>query len=173
MSQFQSQSQANVRGSITPPAATTTGRQRTRPVLSRLVPYLFLLPGAILFLLFIIWPMLYSLRISFYQWNIVHPEQSVGVGLQNYADALNDPVFQRSALNTLIYGVITVPAQIVLGTLLALLLNDRFPGRTLFRAMYYLPVITSWVIVTMLFQYMFNGQAGMVNSVLQSLGWIK
>ncbi len=165
-------SHIHVRGSLAPPASATTVRQRARPGLSCLVPYLFLLPGAILFVLFIVWPMLYSLRISFYQWNIVHPEQSVGVGLQNYLDALNDPIFQRSALNTLVYGLITVPTQIVLGTIVALLLNDRFPGRTLFRAMYYLPVITSWVIVTMLFQYMFNGQAGMVNSVLQSLGLI-
>src|SRR5215813_4534805 len=61
----------------------------------------------------------------------------------------------------------------MLGTFAALLLNNRFPGRTLFRTIYYLPVITSWVIVTMLFQYLFNGQAGLVNSVLQSLGLIQ
>src|SRR6476660_3661045 len=72
--------------------------------ISRLSPYLFLLPGMILFALFIVWPMLYSLRISFYQWNSVHPDLSVGVGLKNYADALSDPIFQRSVLNTLAYG---------------------------------------------------------------------
>src|SRR5215813_13975480 len=134
-------------------AQTSLVASRVRPSrqafqITRLSPYLFLLPGLILFALFIVWPMLYSLRISFYQWNIVHPDQSVGVGLQNYTDALSDPIFQRSVLNTLAYGLITVPGQIVLGTIVALLLNDRFPGRTLFRTLYYLPVITSWVIVT-------------------------
>jgi multiple sugar transport system permease protein len=135
-----------------------------------LAAYLFLLPGVFLFIAFIVWPMLYSLRISFFDWKIVHPEQSVFVGFQNYIDALNDPIFQRSVLNTLIYGLVTVPGQLILGTLVALLLNDRFPGRAFFRTVYYLPVITSWVIVTSLFEYLFNGQAGLVNYVLQSLG---
>ncbi len=162
-------------GSLASPASTTAVRRRAgdRGRGGWLVPYLFLLPGAMLFALFIVWPMLYSLRVSFYHWNIVHPDTSVGVGLQNYVDVLHDPIFQRSVLNTVIYGLVTVPGQMILGTLVALLLNDRFPGRTLFRALYYLPVITSWVIVTMLFQYLFNGQAGMVNSILQSLGLIQ
>lgn len=134
--------------------------------------FLFLLPGALLFIAFIVWPLLYSLRISFYTWNIVHPERSVYLGLQNYVDALTDPIFQRSVVNTVVYGLVTVPGQIVLGTLVALLLNDRFPGRAFFRTVYYLPVITSWVIVTTLFEYLFNGQAGLVNSILQSLGLI-
>jgi multiple sugar transport system permease protein len=133
---------------------------------------LFLLPGLILFIAFIVWPLLYSLRISFYDWKIVNPAQSVYLGLQNYVDALTDPIFQRSVLNTLVYGLVTVPGQIILGTLVALLLNDRFPGRAFFRTVYYLPVITSWVIVTSLFEYLFNGQAGLVNFVLQSLGLI-
>lgn len=140
---------------------------------SHIFPYLFLLPGFILFGLFVIWPMLYSLRISFYEWNIVHPEQSIGIGFQNYVDVLNDAIFHRAVINTLIYMIITVPGQIVLGVLVALLLNQKFPGRMLFRTIYYLPVITSWVIVTALFEYLFNGQAGLVNSVLTSLGLIQ
>jgi multiple sugar transport system permease protein len=100
----------------------------------------------------------------------VHPDQSVNIGLQNYGNVLSDPIFQRSVLNTLVYGLITVPGQILFGTIVAFLLNNHFPGRTLFRTLYYLPVITSWVIVTMLFEYLFNGQAGLVNSILQSLG---
>ena len=165
-------SELNVRGSMASPAISTP---RTRNSLRRgqLMPYVFLLPGLILFVLFIVWPMLYSLRISFHDWNIVHPEQSVNVGLQNYTDALADPIFQRSVLNTLLYVFVTVPGQIILGVGVALLLNDRFPGRTFFRTIYYLPVITSWVIVTMLFEYLFNGQAGMVNSLLISLGLIQ
>ncbi len=128
---------------------------------SDLLPALiFLLPGLVLFVLFFLGPMLYSLRISFFEWKIVHPEQSVFVGFRNYQRALSDPIFQRAILNTLAYTVITVTVKMILGLGVALLLNQRFRGRTFFRVAYYLPVITSWVIVSLLFEYMFNGQAG-------------
>jgi multiple sugar transport system permease protein len=140
---------------------------------SDLLPALiFLLPGLILFLLFFLGPMLYSLRISFFEWKIVHPDQSVFVGLRNYQRALSDSIFQRAILNTLAYTVITVTIKMILGLGVALLLNQRFPGRTFFRVAYYLPVITSWVIVSLLFEYMFNGQAGLVNYILKDILWL-
>jgi len=137
---------------------------------SDLLPALiFLLPGLVLFALFFLGPMLYSLRISFFEWKIVHPDQSVFVGFRNYQRALSDPIFQRAILNTLAYTVITVTIKMILGLGVALLLNQRVPGRTFFRVAYYLPVITSWVIVSLLFEYMFNGQAGLVNYVLKNM----
>lgn len=120
-----------------------------------------------MFALFFLCPMLYSLRISFFEWKIVHPEQSVFVGFQNYQRALSDSIFQRAILNTFAYTIITVTIKMILGLGVALLLNGRFPGRTFFRVAYYLPVITSWVIVSLLFEYMFNGQAGLVNYILK------
>jgi multiple sugar transport system permease protein len=142
----------------------------TRRGRSGLIPTLiFLLPGLILFALFFLGPMLYSLRISFFEWKIVHPEQSTFVGLENYQRALSDPIFRRAILNTLAYTIITVSVKMILGLGVALLLNQRFPGRTFFRVAYYLPVITSWVIVSLLFEYMFNGQAGLVNYVLKDI----
>jgi multiple sugar transport system permease protein len=130
---------------------------------------IFLLPGRVLFAVFFLGPMLYSLRISFFEWKIVHPDQSVFVGLENYQRALSDSVFRRAILNTLAYTVITVLVKLMLGLGVALLLNQRMPGRTFFRVAYYLPVITSWVIVSLLFEYMFNGQAGLVNYVLKDI----
>jgi len=128
---------------------------------------IFLLPGLILFALFFLGPMVYSLQISFFEWKIVHPERSVFVGFENYQRALSDPIFQRAVLNTLAYTVITVVIKMFLGLCVALLLNQQLPGRTFFRVAYYLPVITSWVIVSLLFEYMFNGQAGLVNYILK------
>jgi multiple sugar transport system permease protein len=137
---------------------------------SDLLPALiFLLPGLILFVLFFLGPMLYSLRISFFEWKIVHPERSVFVGFGNYQRALSNPIFQRAILNTLAYTIITVFVKMVLGLGVALLLNQNFRGRTFFRVAYYLPVITSWVIVSLLFEYMFNGQAGLVNYFLKDI----
>jgi multiple sugar transport system permease protein len=137
---------------------------------SDLLPALiFLLPGLVLFALFFLGPLLYSLRISFFEWKIVHPDQSVFVGFRNYQRALSDSIFQRAILNTFAYTVITVMIKMILGFGVALLLNQRFPGRTFFRVAYYLPVITSWVIVSLLFEYMFNGQAGLVNYILKDI----
>jgi len=130
---------------------------------------LFLLPGLALFVVFVILPMLYSFRISFYDWNIVRPELSEWEGLQNYIQALQDPIFRRAVLNTLAYTLVTVPGQMILGLFVALLLNQNIRGKSLFRVLYYLPVITSWVIVSLLFEYMFSGQAGLVNYVLRDV----
>lgn len=141
----------------------------SRPTRDLLPAVIFLLPGLALFGLFFLWPMAYSLRISFYDWKIVHPENSIWLGLTNYRRALSDPIFQRAVVNTTAYTVITVAVKIALGLFVALLLNQRFRGRTFFRVSYYLPVITSWVIVSLLFEYMFSGQAGLVNFLLKDI----
>ena len=134
---------------------------------SQIIPALiFLLPGFALFVTFFLGPLFYSLRISFYQWNFAHPERSVWVGLSNYVDQLGSPIFQRAVLNTSVYTVITVSVKMALGFIVAVLLNQKIRGRTGFRVAYYLPVITSWVIVSLLFTYMFSGQSGLVNYIL-------
>lgn len=129
----------------------------------------FLLPGLALFTAFVIGPMLYSFRISFYDWKIVRPERSQWVGLANYARALSDPIFLRAAANTAAYTLVTVPGQILFGLMVALLLDQPIRARAAFRVVYYLPVITSWVIVSLLFEYMFVGQAGLVNYILRDV----
>lgn len=128
--------------------------------------WLFLAAGLALFGTFLLGPLFYSLRISFYDWNIIAPASSTFVGFGNYREVLADPVFQRAAVNTLVYAVVTVPAQLVLAMIVAILLNENVPGRGFFRVAYYLPVITSWVIVTLIFEYLFNGQAGLINYLL-------
>lgn len=140
-----------------------------RPLTRLAVAAPFVLPGLVLFVTFVIGPMLYSFHISFYDWKIVHPEQSIWKDWGNYTEALNAPIFQRAAFNTLLYTLITVPGQIVLGLIVALLLDQQIRARAFFRVMYYLPVITSWVIVSLLFEYMFNGQAGLVNYLLKDV----
>ncbi|WP_119066417.1 carbohydrate ABC transporter permease [Aggregatilinea lenta] len=140
--------------------------------LRKLMPYLFILPGFALFTLFILYPMAYSLRVSLYDWNIINPTRSEFLGLQNYQDTLQDPIFQRAVKNTLLYALVTVPGQMILGLSVALLLNQKLPGQTFFRTVYYLPVITSWVVVALLFEYLFNSQAGLINYGLQQVGLI-
>lgn len=131
--------------------------------------YLLLLPGMSLFFTFILFPLVYSLRMSFYKWNIVDIAASEFVGFSNYAKVVNDPIFLRAALNTVVYTIITVPGQIIFALIVAILLNQKIKGRTFFRVAYYIPVISSWVIVTFLFEYLFGGQAGLVNFILKDI----
>lgn len=151
-------------------AARTAGPDAGRRNLRQLAgAAMFILPGLVLFSTFVVGPMLYSFRISFYDWKILRPELSEWIGLRNYADALSNAIFQRAVINTFAYAVVTVPGQILLGLAVAVLLNQEIRGRAGFRLFYYLPVITSWVIVSLLFEYMFSGQAGLINYLLRDV----
>jgi multiple sugar transport system permease protein len=136
--------------------------------LRRLLPiYGLLVPGMLLFALWALYPIGQSFVMSFTDWKLRGP--SVFVGLENYLRALDDPLFWRSLWATVGYTVVTVAGQLVLGLGAALLLNERIRGRALFRLVYYLPVITSWVIVSLIFVWLYNGQSGVINWLLHDV----
>lgn len=132
----------------------------------RLAPYLFLVPGLLFFLIFQIYPLAKGLQMSFYRWSIMPGKTSQFIGLANYLRAFEDPVVGRAFLNTLIYTLVTVPGQMILAMLAALLLHSLPRGRAFFRTLYYLPVITSWVIVSLLIRYLFQSPNGLINYFL-------
>lgn len=142
---------------------TRAGRTGAR--VRRLLPiYGLLLPGLLLYAAWAAWPLLNSFLLSFTNWSLTKPPTPVGVA--NYTRALGDPLFWKALSGTLGYTVVTVAGQLVLGLGAALLLNARIPGRTVLRLVYYLPVITSWVIVSLVFLYLYNGQSGALNWLL-------
>ena len=129
----------------------------------KIMPLLFLIPGMAFFLIFQVYPLLQGFQMSFFNWQIMPGKVSEFIGLDNYIRAFNDPIFGRAFKNTLIYAVVTVPAQMALAMAAAVLLNALPKGKVLFRVLYYLPVITSWVIVSILIRYMFQSPQGLVN----------
>jgi multiple sugar transport system permease protein len=131
-----------------------------------LTAYFFILPGLLLYLIFTIYPMAKALQMSFYEWSIVPGKPNELVGLANYARAFQDPVVKLSLRNTIVYTLITVPGQMILALLAALLLNNISRGKIFFRTLYYLPVVTSWVIVSLLFKYIFQSPKGVLNHLL-------
>lgn len=133
----------------------------------RATPYLFLLPGFALYALVLLYPIARAFQISLYRWQILPGTVSDFVGLDNYTRALHDPTFWHALGNSAVYMAATVPAQIALGLFVAVLLDARMPARALFRVLYYLPVVTSWVVVSLLFRYLFSSDTGLVNWVLQ------
>src|SRR5437870_1153178 len=93
---------------------------------------LFIAPGLVLFLALIIYPMVKAFQMSLYDWNVVASSASKFTGFDNYVKAYHDPVFWRALVNSAVYMAFTVPPQIVLGLLIAILLNNKAPGRALF-----------------------------------------
>ncbi len=131
--------------------------------------YAFLLPGMALFAIFMIYPLVKALQISFYDWSILPGKESTFVGFSNYIRAVNDPVTRVAFRNTVLYMVVTVPGQMIIAMIAALLLNSITHGRVFFRTLYYIPVITSWVIVSLLFKYLFQWPGGLINTFLTDI----
>jgi multiple sugar transport system permease protein len=130
--------------------------------------YLFVSPWLIGFLLFTIGPMIASLIFSLTRYDIVNPPEWVGT--QNYVELLRDPVFWQSVKVTLYFAILSLPSSLVLGFLLALLLNQDVPGIRVWRTLYFLPSVLASVAVTLLWVVLFNPQVGVVNLVLETLG---
>jgi multiple sugar transport system permease protein len=156
--------------SVLRPVARAARTRRRKDVTAA---YLFLAPGFALFGLVILYPIVRAFQISLYQWAIVPGVASNFVGLHNYGRAIHDPIFWRGLENTGFYMAVTVPAQIVLGMVVAVLLDARMPARGFFRTLYYLPVVTSWVVTSLLFRYLFITQGGLVNGALHiNVNWL-
>ncbi len=111
-------------------------------------------------------PIVKAAQVSLYDYLPFPDADNTFVGLDNYTRALHDPGSGWAWSTRWSTCIVTVPGQIVLGLALALLLQARLPGRTLFRVLFYLPVVTSWVVVSLLFRYLFATDGGLVNWVL-------
>lgn len=145
-------------------------RSRSNPRYRWYVPYLFLLPGLALYLIWTVYPLFYQLYISFFDWRIMPGQVSEFVGLANYERAFEDRIFWLALQNTALYTLVTVVGQMVVGFTLALLVQRVIVTKRLFRAIYYLPVVTSWVVVSFLFLYLFSpGPSGLINHILVNL----
>ena len=128
----------------------------------------FLLPALLPLLIFRVLPMIASVGVSLTEWNLLRPP--VLVGLDNYLGLLSDKNFHRALVNTLYYMVGYLP--LVLGGALAtaVLLNSKLKGSTFFRGVYFLPVVTSWVVVALLWKWLLSPEGGMVNYLLSLVG---
>ena len=132
--------------------------------------YLFISPFFVLFAIFGLYPILYSLVLSLHKWHSQNPWQFIG--LQNYRNLLfNDPVFWTSLWNVVFIFLINVPPMIALALIIAVNLNDPVQwGKDFFRITYLLPYVTSVVSISVVFYVLFDDSLGFVNLVLQSAG---
>lgn len=130
--------------------------------------YLFISPYLIGFFAFTFFPILYSFGLSFTDWNVLQPANFIG--LDNYKTLVGDEKFWASLKVTFIYSFISVPLLIILGILLAALLNQKIKGMRFFRTLFYMPAVVSGVAVAMLWMWIFDSNFGIINIFLSWFG---
>ncbi len=140
-------------------------------LLKKSTPYLLLLPGFIFIFAFMFWPMLNIIKMSFEYNVLTDPKNVEFIGLGNYKDLLfDDRTFIKALRNTLKWVAFNVPLQATLGMLLALLLNQKFKGRGIARALAFSPWAVSGVIVALMWTFMYNENFGVFNDILLRFG---
>jgi len=135
------------------------------------IPYLLVSPYIIHFFVFIAFPVVFSIVLTFHKWNIISPMEYTGFA--NYLRLFQDALFLKSILNTLIFLIIHIPLQIIVALFLAEVLNQKIHLRGFFRAAFFLPVVVSGVVVTILWQQLYGFDTGLLNKILITLGFGK
>ncbi|MCY3695082.1 MAG: sugar ABC transporter permease [Chloroflexi bacterium] len=129
--------------------------------------YLFVLPSVIFIGVFVIVPIVGALYYSFTNYDLLTPPE--WVGLKNYQVIGKEPRFWPSVRNTMLFALGTVPAGVITSLLLAVLVNRAIRGIYFFRAMFYMPVVSSFVSVSLIFLWMYEPQFGLANAFLRAL----
>jgi raffinose/stachyose/melibiose transport system permease protein len=154
-------------------ATTTQGQKLRKPLLSepQVTAILFLLPALLIFVVFVVWPIISSAKYSFYAWGDgARPlAEAPYVGLQNYQKLLDDPIFGRALRDNILVVVWSLVTQIPLGIGLAILLTGKLKGSSLFRTLYFAPLVLSDVLIGVIFQWFFNPVYGMANAFLKAI----
>ncbi len=133
-----------------------------------LAAYLFLLPGLIHFIVFVLFAVLASLGLSFTRWDLL--SRPVFIGVQNFVDMVHDDLFWNALRVTFLYVLLSLPAGVVLALGLALAMNQKLRGISFFRACYFIPVVSSMVAVAMVWRWIYQPDFGLLNYLLSLVG---
>lgn len=130
--------------------------------------YIFVGPQLLGFLLFVAFPLLFSIYLCFAQWNFI--DMPTFVGLDNFKAIFRDQIFFKSIGNTFIYIIITVPLTLITSLTLALLTNRKLPFMKFYRAAFFLPMVTSTVAIAMVWLFIYQPYGGILNTILEFFG---
>jgi multiple sugar transport system permease protein len=129
--------------------------------------WLMLLPNVIGFFMFMLLPVVATFVLSFTKYDMITPPQFIG--FKNYIDMYNDPIIWQVTKNTIIYTLITVPIGMVISLLLAVALDQEIGLKRFYRAAFFLPSITSMVVIAIVWQWIYNPEYGILNYGLSLL----
>jgi multiple sugar transport system permease protein len=141
---------------------------RSQAAVDTRAAWLFISPWVIGFLLFTLYPLIYTGYLSFTDYDVINDPNFVGT--QNYRDLVSDDKVMLALRNTFVFTVMSVPTKIVLSLLLALLLNKAGRSAGFFRTAFFLPKMTPPVAIGVLLLLLFNGQSGLINKMLGTVG---
>lgn len=131
---------------------------------------LYLLPALLVVAVFVVFPMVHTLRMSFYEDFNIYSKEGSGFGLSSYIWVLQDPTFHKALLNTFIYAIVTVPVSIVLSLFIAILLDSGIRGSKFFQTAYFLPYVTNAIAIGLAFRFIFHSEFGVFNKFLGLFG---
>ena len=145
------------------------GRATARRVV--LQPWVYLAPTLATLVVWIYWPLIEALYLSFFQWNMLPTATPRYVGLDNYANLLTLPEMRRAAWNTVLYILGLLPLSVVLPTAVAMLTQDlSAPFRNLYRSLIFIPMIIAPIVAAVLWRWLLNDDHGLVNAVFETVG---
>lgn len=148
-------------------------RQSGSKLFSTWTNYIFILPIILFMLVFVLFPIVYNITLSLQDVNVYNfKKEHHFAEFENYTNTFKDPVFYTALRNSLVFTVLSLVFQFGIGFALALFFNRKFPGRNLMRSLMLLAWMLPVVITASIFQWMLNGDYGVVNYVLQLLGFI-
>ncbi len=153
---------------FTPSAAPRLARRG----IARLAPWLFLLPAALTFVVWVYWPLLDAFRLSFYEWNMLPRSEPRFVGMENYANIFELSKFSQALKNTVIYIVGLLPIAVLIPLAIAIYTQDLPErSRNIYRAIIFVPMIIAPVVAAAVWRWLLDPSYGLVNNWLGALGF--
>jgi multiple sugar transport system permease protein len=149
---------------------TPATRKRARRGREGLTGALMVSPAVLLLIVFFFVPVGLCFALAFTNARLISPEPARIIGFENFSRLFGDPLFWKALRNTLYFAVVVVPLQSGFALLLALLINAKIRGVNFFRTLYFVPVVTSIVVVSILWRFMYQPD-GLVNNLLQTLSF--
>ena len=150
---------------------TVSPMSRRLVMRENIAAYLFMLPFLLFFVAFVLYPMVMCIFTSFF--DATMGREDIFIGVQNYKELFNDPVFWKALWNTLIIVLVSVPVTCIFSLWVASVISKMpMAGTSAFRCIFYLPVVTGSVAVTMVWKWMFNNYYGILNYLGKGLGLI-
>ncbi|MDQ2654554.1 MAG: sugar ABC transporter permease [Chloroflexota bacterium] len=144
-------------------------RRLTRHTLQRyLVAYLFILPVVLLYVIFVLRPTVQTFWLAFYKWNGISIDRE-WVGLANFQRLLTDPIFWQAVQHSVVWAVIVVAFNLIVGLVAAALLASSIRGRLIFRLGYFLPVVQASIVTAMIWRWIY-APTGVLNTGLDAIG---
>lgn len=133
-------------------------------------PYMFILPAVLLIIFFYAYPLLQTIYMAFFNYDILNPGNNSFAGFANFTRTFEDPIMSVAIKNTIVWVVVSLAFQFILGFILALLLWRNFKGKGIYQSAVFIPWAISGFLIGIVFRWMFNAQFGVISDILGKLG---